>query len=214
MIRVKICGVTTLEDARHALDCGADALGFNFVPGTPRCLDEAAAAVITSALSAGVERVGVFVNETPGRVEAIARRAGLSAVQLHGEESPEMCRQLLERGFRVIRGLRVRGPEIIEEAALYPDCTVLLDAYVKGEPGGTGQTFDWSLAREIAAGREVFLSGGLRPENVADAVRRVKPYGVDSSSGVEGDVPGWKDPDRVKAFIESAREADRALMNG
>jgi len=210
MIRVKICGVTTIEDARHALDCGADALGLNFVPGTPRCLDEKAAAEIAAPLPPFGSRVGIFVNEAAERVDAIARRVGLDAAQLHGEETPEECRWLMGRGLRVIRGLRVRGADTIEEAALYPDCTILLDAYVQGELGGTGKTFDWSLARELAATRPLILSGGLRPENVAEAVREVIPYGVDSSSGVEGQTPGRKDPERVRAFIENARAAESA----
>ncbi len=205
MIRVKICGVTTLEDARYALECGADALGLNFVPGTPRCLDEATAAKLAAGLPPLGVRVGVFVNESAERVEEIARRVGLDAVQLHGEETPETCRRLIDRGLRVIRGLRVRGGETVEEAALYPDCTILLDAFVQGELGGTGRTCDWSLARELAAMRRVILSGGLKPENIAEAVRQVAPYGVDSSSGVEGETPGRKDPDRVREFIENAR---------
>ena len=207
MIRVKICGVTTADDARYALDCGADALGINFVPGTPRCLDEAAAAEIVAELPPFGVRVGVFVDETAQRVESIARRVGLDAVQLHGEETPETCGRLIDRGLRVIRGLRVRGAETIEEAARYPDCTILLDAFVKGELGGTGKTFDWSLARELASGREVILSGGLKPGNVAEAVRQANPYGVDSSSGIEGRVPGRKDPALVREFIGNARFA-------
>jgi len=208
MIRVKICGVTTIEDALHALDCGADALGLNFVPGTPRCLDEKAAAGIVAVLPSFGVRVGVFVNESAERVESIARRVGLDAAQLHGEESPEECCWLIKRGLRVIKGLRVRGAETGEEAALYPDCTILLDAYVEGELGGTGKTFDWSLARELGAARPLILSGGLRPENVADAIRQVNPYGVDSSSGVEGQTPGRKDPVRVKTFLGNARASE------
>ncbi len=213
MIRTKICGLTTLEDARHALDCGADALGLNFVPGTPRCLGEEAAAELAAGLPPFGTRVGVFVDESPDRVESIARRVGLDAVQLHGGDPPAECLRLIGRGLRVIRGLRVRGRAALEEAARYPDCTILLDTFVPGELGGTGQAFDWSLAEELAAGREVILSGGLRPENVAEAVRRVRPWGVDSSSGVEGGVPGRKDPGRVMEFIERAREADRALRS-
>ena len=207
MIRVKICGITTLEDSRHALESGADALGLNFVPGTPRCLDMEAAALLASSLPPFGVRVGVFVNESAERVASIARRVGLDAVQLHGEETPETCRLLLDKGLRVIRGLRVRGPETIAEAARFSDCTILLDAYAKGELGGTGKTFDWSLARELASNREVILSGGLNPENVAEAIRQVVPYGVDVSSGVEGGVPGRKEARLVEAFIQNARNA-------
>ena len=117
-------------------------------------------------------------------------------------------RWLMDRGVRVIRALRVKGPETIAEAARYPDCTILLDAFVKGAMGGTGKTFDWELARDLAASRPVILSGGLKPENVAEAIRQVRPYGVDTSSGVEGDTPGRKDFDRVRAFIENARSSE------
>ncbi len=209
MIRVKICGVTTAEDARYALENGADALGLNFVPGTPRCLDAGTAAALSAALPPFGARVGIFVDESPERVETIFREVGLDAVQLHGEETPEACRWLIDRGVRVIRALRVKGPETIAEAARYPACTILLDAFVKGELGGTGKTFDWELARDLAARRPVILSGGLRPENVAEAIHQVRPYGVDASSGVEGEVPGRKDFGRVRAFIENARAAEK-----
>jgi len=211
MIRIKICGVTTPEDARFALDCGADALGLNFVPGTPRCLEADAAQKLAAALPPFGVRVGVFVNEDPRRIEQIARKAGLDAVQLHGDEPPGDCRWLQERGLRVIRALRVRGPETLAEAGRFPGCAILLDAYAEGKPGGTGKIFDWSLARELAGRRTVILSGGLRPENVAQAIQEVRPYGVDVSSGVEGDAPGRKDPERVRRFIENARGVFAAM---
>ena len=205
MIRVKICGVTTVEDAEFALESGADALGLNFVPGTPRCLDAAQAKEIAEALPPFGVRVGVFVNETPGRVAEIARLVGLDAAQLHGDETPEDCRRLIDRGLRVIRALRVKGPETIAEMDAFSGCAILLDAYVEGALGGTGRTFDWGLARQAAGASPIILSGGLRPDNVAEAVRSVQPYGVDSSSGVEGAVPGRKAPERVLGFIRNAR---------
>ena len=207
MIRVKICGVTTVEDAEFALEAGADALGLNFVPGTPRCLEVAQAREIGDALPPFGTRVGVFVNEPPERVMEVARLVGLDAAQLHGDESPEDCRWLIERGLRVIRALRVKGPETIAQIDVFPDCAILLDAYVKGALGGTGETFDWELARQAADARPIILSGGLKPENVGEAVRSVQPYGVDSSSGVEGAVLGRKDPERVLGFIQNARAA-------
>ena len=207
MIQVKICGVTTPEDAVFALAQGADALGLNFVPGTPRCLEVEAASGIVAGLPPFGARVGIFVDEPAKSVEAIARKVGLDIAQLHGEETPEDCRYLAGRGIRVIRGLRVRGPETLKEAGRFEDCTILLDAYVEGRLGGTGETFNWELARELARKRPVILSGGLTPENVAEAVRVVSPYGVDSSSGVEGDTPARKDPDRVRRFIRNARGA-------
>ncbi len=207
MIRVKICGVTTVEDAEFALDAGADALGLNFVPGTPRCLEVDQAREIAEALPPFGTRVGVFVNETPERVMEIAGRVGLDAAQLHGDETPEDCRWLIERGLRVIRALRVKGPGTIAQIDGFSACAILLDAYVRGELGGTGETFDWGLARQVAGARPIILSGGLKPDNVADAVRSVRPYGVDSSSGVEGAVLARKDPERVLGFIQYARAA-------
>lgn len=207
MIRVKICGVTTVQDAEFALEAGADALGLNFVPGTPRCLEVAQAKEIAEALPAFGTRVGVFVNEPPERVMEIARRVGLDAAQLHGDETPEDCRWFIERGLRVIRALRVKGPETIARIDAFTGCAILLDAYVKGALGGTGETFDWELAQQAAVTRPIILSGGLKPGNVGEAVRSVQPYGVDSSSGVEGAVPGRKDPERTLSFIENARAA-------
>lgn len=207
MIRVKICGVTTVEDAEFALEAGADALGLNFVPGTPRCLEGEQAREISEALAPFGTRVGIFVNERPEHVMEIAHRVGLDAAQLHGDETPEDCRWLIERGLRVIRALRVKGPETIAQMDAFPDCAILLDAYVKGALGGTGETFDWELARQAAVARPIILSGGLKPGNVGEAVRSVQPYGVDSSSGVEGAVPGRKDPERISSFIENARAA-------
>ena len=207
MIRVKICGVTTVEDAEFALDTGADALGLNFVPGTPRCLEVEQAREISESLPPFGTRVGVFVNEPPERVMEIACRVGLDAAQLHGDETPADCRWLIERGLRVIRALRVKGPETIAQIDAFPDCAILLDAYVKGALGGTGETFDWGLARQVAGARPIILSGGLKPENVVDAVRSVQPYGVDSSSGVEGAILARKDPERVLGFIQNARAA-------
>ena len=207
MIRVKICGVTTVQDAEFALEAGADALGLNFVPGTPRCLKVEQGREIAEALPPFGTRVGVFVNERPERVMEIARRVGLDAAQLHGDETPEDCRWLIERGLRVIRALRVKGPETIAQIDAFPDCAILLDAYVQGALGGTGETFDWELARQAAVAKPIILSGGLKPDNVGEAVRSVQPYGVDSSSGVEGAVLAQKDPERVLGFIENARTA-------
>ncbi len=207
MIRVKICGVTTVDDAEFALDAGADALGLNFVPGTPRCLEVEQAREIAETLPPFGTRVGVFVNETPERVMEIAGRVGLDAAQLHGDETPEDCHRLIERGLRVIRALRVKGPGTIAQIDAFPDCAILLDAYVKGALGGTGETFDWELARQASDARPIILSGGLKPENVGEAVRSVQPYGVDSSSGVEGAVLGRKDSERVLGFVQNARAA-------
>ncbi|MBV9923678.1 MAG: phosphoribosylanthranilate isomerase [Acidobacteria bacterium] len=202
MTHVKVCGITNLEDALAALDAGADMLGFNFYARSPRYVTPAAAREIVERLPAGATCVGVFVNEArPADVERIAREAGLGAAQLHGDETPEYCRSL--RGLKTIKALRV-GPNYgAETAAAFDTDAVLLDAYVPGERGGTGHTFDWSLAsqtRERVA--RLFLAGGLTPENVASAVAAVRPYAVDVCSGVETS-PGRKSPELMRRFVKA-----------
>lgn len=204
MLRVKICGLTRAEDARWALEAGADALGFNFVPGYPRRLEIERAASLLEALPPFGVRVGVFAGADPAWVEEVARRLGLDAVQLHGSESPEECRRLRASGFRVLKAFRVRGRESLKAVADYPDVTPLLDAYREDELGGTGRPFAWALAREVGERRPFVLAGGLTPENVAEAVSVARPYAVDVSSGVEVKT-GVKDPERVRAFIARAK---------
>jgi phosphoribosylanthranilate isomerase len=204
MTHVKVCGITNLEDALAALDAGADMLGFNFYARSPRHVSPADARKIIESLPEGAACVGVFVNEpSPSEVERIAREAGLRAVQLHGDETPEFCRGL--RGLETIKALRVGADFGVESAAAYGTDAVLLDAYVAGERGGTGHTFDWSLA---ALTRErvprLFLAGGLNPENVAAAVAAVRPYAVDVCSGVET-APGRKSPELVRRFVEQVK---------
>lgn len=207
MVRVKVCGLTSLEDALVAVTAGADALGFNFWSGSPRYLRPAQAARIIEHLPPFVTAVGVFVDEDLPRLRAAAALAALSAVQLHGDESPEAVRSLAEDGLQVFKALRVGAsfqPALLQR---YPGVSAfLLDAEVKGERGGTGQTLDWKRAR--AAGRygRVVLAGGLTPENVADAIRQARPYGVDVCSGVETQ-PGRKDHDRLRQFIRRAKGA-------
>jgi phosphoribosylanthranilate isomerase len=213
MTRVKVCGITNLEDALSALEAGAEMLGFNFYARSPRCLSPEAARRIVERLPAGVECVGVFVNEgAPEEVARIARESGVGAVQLHGDETPEFCRAL--RGLMTIKALRV-GPDFTTEAAAaYPTDAVLLDAYVAGEWGGTGHTFDWSLARRTReAISKLFLAGGLRPENVAEAVAAVHPYAVDVCSGVETS-PGRKSLPLLRRFVERVREGERMKAEG
>src|SRR5687768_15203706 len=207
MTRVKVCGVTSLEDALAALDAGADLLGFNFYARSPRYVTPAEARRVVERLPEGAECVGVFVNEpTPETVERAAREAGVGAVQLHGDETPEFCRAL--RGLTTIKALRV-GPDYnVEAAASCAADAVPLDAYVAGEWGGTGHTFDWSLARRRReAVPRLFLAGGLRPDNVADAVAAVRPFAVDVCSGVETS-PGRKSPRLMRLFVEKVREGE------
>jgi phosphoribosylanthranilate isomerase len=201
MVRVKICGVTSVEAARGAVALGADAIGLNFHPASPRALDVATAREIVSALGAGVLTVGVFVDMPTERILALREQVGFRCVQLHGDEPPEALAPFLPHAYKA---LRVRGPDVLEEAARYPGEHILLDAYVPGQPGGTGATFDWRLARELASRRPLTLAGGLTPDNVARAVTEVRPFCVDVASGVER-APGVKDLELVRRFIEAAR---------
>lgn len=203
MVRVKICGITCREDALHAAACGADALGFVFYPGSPRCVTPERARAIIEALPPFVARVGLFVNETPERIRSVADVCGLDVLQLHGDETPEACSYPPQR---VVKALRVRDAASLAEHGRYRVAALLLDAWVAQSYGGTGRRFNWELAETVARQRPVILAGGLTPGNVAAAVGQVRPYGVDVSSGVEL-APGRKDPDKVAQFIRMAREA-------
>ena len=204
MTRVKVCGVTNAEDALASLEAGADMLGFNFYPRSPRYVTPEEARRVVERLPGGVACVGVFVNEAaPGDVERIAREAGLDTVQLHGDETPEFCQGL--RGLTTIKALRVGPGYSAESAAAYHTDAVLLDAYVADSRGGTGHTFDWALANLTRAFvPRLILAGGLKPENVADAVAAVRPYAVDVCSGVETS-PGRKSFDLIRRFVEHVR---------
>ncbi len=204
MTRVKICGVCTEAAARAAAEAGADAVGFVFYPNSPRFLSPQRAREIARVLPPFVVRVGVFVNAPPVVVEEVAERAGVDVVQLHGDEPPEVCARVRRR---VVKAVRVRSPQDVEAACQYPVDALLLDTYVPDRYGGTGQRFDWSAVRSVD--RPVILSGGLTPENVAEAVVRIRPYGVDVSTGVETD--GQKDPRKIEAFVRAVREADARL---
>jgi len=201
MTRVKICGLTREDDAIHCVEAGADAIGLNFWPGTPRCIDVATARRIVDAVGSRVLTVGVFVDASEQEIADIRERTGIVCVQLHGREPPELVARCLPHGYKA---LRVKGPESIDEARRFPGEHILLDAYVAGQPGGTGHTFNWQLAAAFARERRVTLAGGLHPGNVAAAIAAVQPYCVDVASGVERS-PGVKDPDAVTAFIRAAR---------
>jgi phosphoribosylanthranilate isomerase len=201
-VKVKICGVTTVADAVTAVDLGADAVGLNFYHGSPRCLSVAAAQAIRAALPATTCVVGVFVNALREQMAATAAAVGLSALQLHGDEPPEAC--VGWGDLVVIKALRPDGTDLAIRAAEYRVRYVLLDAPSAGY-GGSGRTFDWGIAAAIPRQRLV-LAGGLTPDNVADAVRRLGPAAVDVASGVEA-TPGRKDHEKVKAFIDAAKTA-------
>ena len=199
---VKICGMTRLPDALHAVEHGANALGFVFWPQSPRYISPACAAAIIAALPAGVSTVGVFVNETVDEIKRVAAETGISAIQLHGDEPPAYADAL---AWPVVRATTVGQ---IEEASSSwpPGTTFLMDTADPVRRGGTGQTIDWQQAASAARVQRIVLAGGLTPDNVAEAVAVVRPFGVDVSSGVE-DAPGVKNGDKVARFLVSARSA-------
>jgi phosphoribosylanthranilate isomerase len=204
-VRVKICGITRIEDLDAACAAGADALGFVFYAKSPRNLEIEQAAALIKSLPPFIQSVGLFVDAEPTFIRHVLDHAPLDTLQFHGDESPDYCRQFARP---YLKAIRVRqDKDLVKCAADYDDARgLLLDAYVPGVPGGTGERFDWSL---IPAGlsRPIVLSGGLTPENVADAVRQVRPWAVDVSSGVERS-KGIKDAARVAAFIQGAKHAD------
>ena len=203
-VKVKVCGITRWDDALLAADLGASAVGFVFWPRSPRYVEPAAAAAIALDLPADVAPVGVFVDPTVSEVQRIAARVGLAAVQLHGDEPATLCDGL---PYRVLKAVPVAGPATHAAAdRVPPRVTVLLDARDPVRKGGTGQVVDWTLAADVAARRRVFLAGGLRPQNVSDALRTVRPYGIDVSSGVEAR-PGLKDAGRLRHFFEEVARA-------
>jgi phosphoribosylanthranilate isomerase len=199
---VKICGITNLPDALAAVEAGANALGFVFWERSPRSVDVATAAAIVRELPAHIVKVGVFVDAPVEQVSTAARACSLNLLQFHGNESPADC---LRFGVMSMKAFRVRDAESLGEVRSFATDAWLLDAYAPGQPGGTGACFNWALAQEVSRwGRPIFLAGGLTPENVAEAVRQVEPYGVDVSSGVEVS-PGRKDHSRLVAFVRAAR---------
>jgi phosphoribosylanthranilate isomerase len=201
MVEVKICGLTTRDDAVRCASLGADAIGLNFWRQSPRHTDIDTAQRIVEALGDRVETVGVFVDFDLSQIREILQKTGISWAQMHGDEPPELVAALLPQAYKAIG---VKDGSAIELARRYPGEHLLLDASVPGMPGGTGRTFDWSIASEVAKERKLTLAGGLTPENVAEAVRIVRPFRVDVASGVES-APGRKDPEKVAAFIEAAK---------
>jgi phosphoribosylanthranilate isomerase len=214
MVRIKICGITNLADARAAIAAGADMLGFNFYRPSPRFIQPQVTRAMIDALrpeiknlSRTVTMVGVFVNEPAESITRIAEEAGVTAIQLHGDESAEFCRELkalLPDRF-LIKVLRARGEGVTELAAEYSVDAIMLDAFDAELRGGTGRTVDWNLARHTReAVPRLFLAGGLSPENVSDAISEVHPYAVDACSSLESSA-GLKDAERMKAFVRAVR---------
>jgi phosphoribosylanthranilate isomerase len=202
MTKVKICGITSLDDALMAVEAGADALGFVFFAKSPRYVTPDQAAEIIAGIPPFVQVVGLFVNESLEVVNATADRCGLDVVQLHGEESPEYCSQVCRR---VMKAFRVQNVQSLAPMANYRVAAFLLDAYSANSYGGTGERFDWDLAVIAKQHGPLVLAGGLTPDNVAAAVAQVRPYAVDVSSGVESS-PGKKDPEKVRRFIDEAKK--------
>ncbi|PYS96255.1 MAG: phosphoribosylanthranilate isomerase [Acidobacteria bacterium] len=201
MVRVKLCGITRLQDALLAVELGIDALGFNFVPGSPRRIDPERAHAITSALPPFVTKVGVFADELPRVMEAAALLAGLNCLQLHGDELPEICAAVSLPWYKAHRVGQGFDPAIVTR---YRSGTFLLDAHRQGMKGGTGRTFDWTVARQAAAYGRAILAGGLTPENVEQAIAVGRPYAVDVNSGVESS-PGCKDPRLLQELMRRVR---------
>ncbi len=202
-VKVKICGITSVADALAAAEAGADALGFMFYPPSPRYLSNAAAREIIRELPPFIARVGVFVDPTEEQVRQAIAETGIDTLQFHGNETPEFCRRF---GLKTLKAFRVRDAESLRETVPFTTEAWLLDSYVAGQLGGTGARFNWDLATEAALRHCVILAGGLTPENAAEAVRKVRPYGLDVSSGVES-APGRKDAAKVRAFIAAAKGA-------
>lgn len=200
MVKVKICGITNLEDALTAIEAGADMLGFVFAP-SPRQVTSQQAMVITVRLPSSITKIGVFVNSDLEFVKEIMAKCNLDKAQFHGTESPEYCQSFTSG---VIKAFRIQRKSDLETLPLYKVEAYLLDSYDPTRAGGTGQTFDWDIARAARKYGKIILSGGLTPENVAEAIIKVRPYGVDVSSGIESK-PGKKDPEKVKAFIKAAK---------
>ncbi len=202
-MRTKFCGITRLADAELAVSLGAWAIGMVFWPRSPRAVAPAVAAEIAAALKRRVEIAGVFVNPTLDEVTGVAENAGLTLIQLHGQEGPVFCGEVARRtGCKVIKAARVRGRAELQALASFHTDFHLLDSHVPGVPGGTGETFAWELARERRSKVPLILSGGLTASNVALAIGVVAPFAVDVASGVEA-APGIKDPEQLRRFAEA-----------
>jgi phosphoribosylanthranilate isomerase len=208
MTKVKICGIKTITDAIAAMEAGADMIGFNFYPKSPRYVEVGMCRNIMSVMRqhGRVICVGVFVNASIGAINATMETLGLNLAQLHGDETPEMLQALDGKAFKAFRGI----PETTDGFAREDCPAFLVDASVKGLYGGSGVMADWDGAAKLAKKYPLLLAGGLTPGNVAEAVRQVRPWGVDVASGVES-APGVKDLNKVKAFIDAVRKESKVF---
>ncbi len=209
MVKVKICGITNLDDALAAADFGADALGFVFFKKSPRYISVSNAKSIIEQLPPYVTPVGLFVNETKKNIEKIAQQTGITTIQLHGDEPPKSC---TIKGCKIIKAIRIASDESLELFKQYSDVVsaFLLDAYTEKIYGGTAQKFDWDIARKAKKFGRIILAGGLTPENVREAIVHVQPFAVDVSSGVEKQ-KGKKDHKKMQLFIERSKRIGRLL---
>jgi len=206
MVRVKICGITNPQDALLACELGAHAIGLNFYPQSSRCISPADAAKIIQTLPPFVAAVGIFVNWTPEAVIALSQALHLSAAQLHGDESPAAVAAVAKK-IQVIKAIRAGQGSKLSELDRYKSASaLLLDSAHKNQFGGTGAVADWNFAQSAAKSHRILLAGGLTPENVAEAIRTVRPYGVDVTTGVESS-PGKKDPAKLRAFFAAVARA-------
>lgn len=209
--KVKICGITNLEDARQAAELGAWAIGMIFWEGSERRCDLAAGEQIAAELRRQVEPVGVFVNATLDEIAYAADRCSLAILQLHGDEGPAFCREAARRtGCKVMKAMRVKDAGSIQALVPYEVDYHMLDAYKPGHVGGTGETFQWELVKLHHGHVPIVLSGGLTADNVADGIAAVRPFAVDTASGTEMS-PGRKDPAKVEAFFRAVAQADSVV---
>lgn len=208
-VKVKICGVTNREDATWAVNLGASFIGFNFWEGSPRKVSEKNAQEVISNLPLFVSTVGVFVNAEESYLETIVRKTKIHYIQLHGDEDPAYCESLKSKGMKIIKAFRLRSESEIDTIMRYRDAAeyFLLDTFREDVPGGTGQTFNWDIARMVKERiqKPFFLAGGLTPENVYEAAEKVMPFGVDVCSGIEKS-PRRKDYEKMKEFIMKVNE--------
>jgi phosphoribosylanthranilate isomerase len=201
MTWIKICGVTSVEDAEHVVAAGADAIGLNFVPSSKRRVSMQQARALIDAIAGRVEVVAVVADPSNAQVAELREELGIDWLQLHGDEDAARAAELLPQAFKAVP---IATADDARRAASFPGPRLLVDAKVPGSTGGTGQVFDWRLVRELTQQRELILAGGLTPRNVASAVRELSPFGVDVASGVES-APGRKDPELITAFVRAAR---------
>jgi phosphoribosylanthranilate isomerase len=203
MTWIKICGITNVEDGLKAVSLGVDALGFIFAP-SPRRVEPATVRAIIQSLPTPVLKVGVFFNHPLSEVQEIAAYCNLNGLQFHGEEPPDYCQKFSQQ---VIKTIRIKGLESLKDMAKYPNVSILLDTWSPTQGGGTGTPFPWKIALKAKEERDFILSGGLSPLNVGEAIKKIRPMGVDVCSGVET-MPGKKDPSKMAEFIKEVRKTD------